>query len=443
MQGLSNIEELVLGCRTARARDLIDDAFRAYRAGAYRAAIVTTWIAVVFDIVDKLRELSSMGDKAAKAELATFDRHVEQIHKGDTKSIKSALEFERNVLVLARDRFLFLDQYQYIDLERLREDRNRCAHPTFQREEQAYHPSAELARTHLRNAIAHVLQQPPVQGKAAIQAIETTVLSEYFPTNFKDARIALEEGPLRKATDALVRGVVDCLLFGLFETGSPHRGRGQTLAALAAVVQLHHEVAEERVKTQTTKIAAALPDADLRLLVALTCQLSSALDGLSGAQKTRILTFLRAAGADDIARLLPLASRVPDYLGAVQDCINRMPREDLAVLVSRRPSKEATARAAELFSNSRSWSEANLVAETVVLPLARHFTPEQVRMIFSSPREKGSDLRQSGGAASFAHAVCDNRIMDYTNLVELLKDEGFEYLVPALRPPSDDDEIPF
>jgi hypothetical protein len=37
-----------------------------YRAGAFRAAIVATWIAVCFDVIEKIRELALSGDKEAE-----------------------------------------------------------------------------------------------------------------------------------------------------------------------------------------------------------------------------------------------------------------------------------------------------------------------------------------------------------------------------------------
>src|SRR3712207_8471465 len=49
---------LVLRCRSEQARQYIAEAVACYRAGAVRACIVATWVAVVYDFVHKLRERS-------------------------------------------------------------------------------------------------------------------------------------------------------------------------------------------------------------------------------------------------------------------------------------------------------------------------------------------------------------------------------------------------
>lgn len=52
---LIDIEALTLRCRADRAREYVQEAIMCYRAGAYRSAIVNSWIAVVFDLIEKVR----------------------------------------------------------------------------------------------------------------------------------------------------------------------------------------------------------------------------------------------------------------------------------------------------------------------------------------------------------------------------------------------------
>lgn len=46
-----DLDELTLRCRDEKAREHISEAVASYRVGACRAAIVTTWIAVCFDVI--------------------------------------------------------------------------------------------------------------------------------------------------------------------------------------------------------------------------------------------------------------------------------------------------------------------------------------------------------------------------------------------------------
>lgn len=135
---LEDLDELTLRCRDERARAYIAEAVSSYRAGAFRSAIVATWIAVCFDVIEKLRELSLAGDKEAEK----FVQDLEVIRRsGD---IKQALTFERELLEIAKNKFELISPLEYIDLERLQADRNRCAHPSLTSDDKAYTPSAEL-----------------------------------------------------------------------------------------------------------------------------------------------------------------------------------------------------------------------------------------------------------------------------------------------------------
>src|SRR3972149_2280590 len=122
-QSFLDLDELILLCRNENAKNTIHDAVQCYKAGSFRQAIVATWIALVYDIIHKLQELELTGD----ANAARYLEQYEKIRKaGD---IRGSLEFEKNILRVARDEFELITDIEYVDLIRLQEDRNRCAHP--------------------------------------------------------------------------------------------------------------------------------------------------------------------------------------------------------------------------------------------------------------------------------------------------------------------------
>lgn len=51
---LSDLDELVLRCRSEGAKGYIQEAVSSYKVGAYRVCIVAIWTAVVFDLLIKL-----------------------------------------------------------------------------------------------------------------------------------------------------------------------------------------------------------------------------------------------------------------------------------------------------------------------------------------------------------------------------------------------------
>jgi hypothetical protein len=211
---IRDLDELVHSCRTGEARAYVAEAVSCYKAGAFRACIVSTWIAVVYDLIAKIRELALGGDAAAQAivnELANLQPRVEQNDQG---AIRRILQIEREIVDEVNQKFGFFDGQQLLDLHRLEADRNRCAHPTYQGSEQPYSPSAELARAHLVHAVRHVLAMPPVQGKSATASIVRLVESSLFPIDVEQAKVQLRLGGLDRPRDSLVRAVADNLVFG-------------------------------------------------------------------------------------------------------------------------------------------------------------------------------------------------------------------------------------
>jgi hypothetical protein len=107
---LADLDELVLLCRDDKARLYIVEAVACYRSAAYRSAIVATWIAVCYDIIDKLRELALSGDSAAQ-------QHIDKLEQARASSdIEQSLRFERDILNLAQDQFALITPLEYMDL---------------------------------------------------------------------------------------------------------------------------------------------------------------------------------------------------------------------------------------------------------------------------------------------------------------------------------------
>src|SRR5258706_1012915 len=116
---LGDLDELVLTCRSDEGRGYIAEAVACYRAGAYRACIVSTWIAVVYDLLSKIRELAISGDLEAQRIVTDLNKWQPLIAKSDLGAIKSSLDLEREIVTTANDKFGFFEGMQVQDLERL------------------------------------------------------------------------------------------------------------------------------------------------------------------------------------------------------------------------------------------------------------------------------------------------------------------------------------
>ena len=184
-----------------------------------------------------------------------LDKLQDQQRQGNLQAISGLLEFERTLLEDFRDKFDFFGHQEFEELNRLRADRNRCAHPTFFHGAQPYSPPAELERLHIRSALSYVLSQPARQGKAALANLRTVIISPFFPTNFDDAVVRLRGTEIGNAREPLIRAFVDDLAFGWPDVNSPFHHNENVLVAIEAAVELHRPIASPRLTTSVQKMA--------------------------------------------------------------------------------------------------------------------------------------------------------------------------------------------
>jgi hypothetical protein len=260
---LVDIDELALHSRNEKARLYLSEGVACYKAGAFRACIVTTWIAVVFDFLAKLDELASMGDKNARGRLDEF----EQIRVA--QDIKKSMEFERQIPEMARQEFLFISAIEQEDLVRLHQDRHRCAHPSMNRDGEAYRPTAELARCHLRNAVEHLLMHPPVQGKAALDYLMQQVSSDYFPSDTEKAIDVFSAGPLTNPRDALIRNFAHSLLKKALLDDLKSGELQRLIAALNALRNLHVQVTNNALMEKLDTVCSRVDDNNMGRILEL------------------------------------------------------------------------------------------------------------------------------------------------------------------------------
>ncbi len=207
------------------------EAVKAYRAGALRAAISSIWIAVVYDLISKYRELDGLGDAAATSFVSAWDRATAS---GDTTKL---LQLEGTILEDAVANTQLVDRAGETHLSRLRQDRHRCAHPAFSTEAELFEPSPELVRLHLVNAIKLVLAQEPLQGKRIFEQFDLDVQSLGFPNTETKLTDYVEQRYLRRTRSQYIRNFGTVLAKSLLKGTPPEwdRHRRKIASSLAAI----------------------------------------------------------------------------------------------------------------------------------------------------------------------------------------------------------------
>lgn len=429
-EALVDMEALALRCRSEQSKEYISEALLCYRSGAYRATIVSAWIAIVFDLIDKIRELALSGDANAKKLEDQYETYLGQIEQGNEQGVKSALQFEREILTTCKDELQLFDQQQFSDLTRLREDRHRCAHPSFQKVGEPYRPSAEQARLHLRNAVVHVLSQPPLQGRAALAALTTLVSSDYFPADTHKAVTQLQSSPLGKPSDALVRGFVDQLIYGFFDKSSSLYHKRQVFFAINASLNMYRPLTEERLSKHLGKLIRDQPDQEFLYAAAFVCRVESSWSFLSLPAQDKVVEFVRNGKTSEVIKVLSLLAQISPLAPEVESRIGTLSLEDLSeAIASHRLKSTAKNRALQLLSVATSWDRVNDIMQKAILPLFDTLDRADFETIIRMPVETGADLLHAGGYRILIEKVRSIGIFKQEDLDELLEKNRASYLL--------------
>lgn len=428
---LADLDELVLRCRNKVARSYIKEAVRSYKAGAYRAAIVTTWIAIVFDYLDKLRELEISGHKDAKKELEEFEKHRK------ANDVKKSLDFERELLDNAKDRYEFISPYEHLDLSRMMEDRHRCAHPSMNSAEEAYKPTAEMARLHIRNAITAMLRNPPVQGKAALDSIMKDLDSGYFPTSSEEAHKVLKSGPFGKPRDSLVRNLIIVLVKRLLLEDLSDKPHAQTCAALNAVREMHPELATEALKEKLSDISSGVSDERYHVVVKFLTLIPDTWQFLDDGAKAKTENYADTMEGGQIVEGFGFALRLAEIRDRVEARIPDLSDEEL-IEVSRTFSQELPERLAdrvlERYTAATSWDDANSLANRLILPNIDLLGRPHLKQLFFAGQENG-EVKHSHQYKEVLKAIVSSGVFtdaEFSNLMtQHVLDDHFGELMPV------------
>ena len=414
---------MIVRCVNDDAKNHIREAVRCYEAGAYRAAIVSAYVAVCFDLIAKLQGLASGGDQEAAAIVSNLKKYRDQQRDGSQQAVKSLLEIERSLLENFRDKFEFFGHQEFEELSRLRADRNRCAHPTFFNDEMPYSPAAELARLHIRSALVYVLTQPARQGKAALTSLKSVVLSSYFPSQLKDAITRLRGTELVNARDKLVKAFIDDLVFGWPDAANDYYQKDNVLLAVEATADMHKVIAVPRLATAIVKLCNSGEANAVRFAAAVALRIPDAHEHIDEATRVVLQTWLTRLGTEEKGLAIKQALRVDWWRDSAIDAIETLTPEQLAVVQD--PPAEMITRAAHLYGSAASWNQANKLASSVANPLADRFTINDISIVFDA-LHAGADLIGSGGFGTFVDLLYDKNPIDNVLLDSMLDEHNLQ-----------------
>ncbi len=174
---VTDVETLIRQVWSPDVRPLAEEAWRCYNAGATRACIAATWTAVTADIITKLVRMADDGDSQAVPFRTTL---TDAQGKGLSKEGVRAMQAIEATLLDKAAEFELIDSIGVRELERIREDRNLCVHPSLRALGDVYEPRPEVARGHLAIALTALLTHPPTQGRKVLDEFSGYICDPLF-----------------------------------------------------------------------------------------------------------------------------------------------------------------------------------------------------------------------------------------------------------------------
>lgn len=385
---LADLDELLLLCRSADAKTYIAEAVACYRAGSFRACILTTWIAIVFDYIDKLRQLAMSGDTNAESYIKHLDSWLRD------NNVTELLKFERNILAKAKDEFEFISQLEYDDLLRILQDRDKCAHPAMRSVDEPYYATAETARCHLRNAITHLLQHPPAHGKSVLDRLVDQVKSSYFPDDKDKAATFFLSTPLVRPRAALLRNFVIVLIKSMLDTGSANLLLlFRYIAALQAVSKLHSNEVQQILEQNTGPIVARVSESQYARVIETLYYMPEFWQYIQNDVRLKLEAYVELLPEKDFESILWIVFRLPIFKRASIILLDSLEEKHFSSLIAdyvrfkEPPPIEIIDKVVDLYGQATSFSDANYKADLWLIPINQYFQKSHVMRILKAVGE--------------------------------------------------------
>lgn len=381
--GYSDIDSLALAVRDPESRRLIGEAITAYRGGALRSAIISTWIAVAYDIIAKTRELAVQGEPAP-------GDFVKELDTAITKNDKSTLQkIEGNLLDKAHKDLQLLAPHEHDALLRLKTDRHLCAHPAFVTEDELYQPTPELVRAHIIHALQHLLVHAPLQGKSAIARFEADLLSPAFPATADEIGTFMRGKYLDYAKDVLVVNLIKAIMSAPFGAErDKYTGRIQTLALVLREISKAKTAIYDSVMPGCVAEKCGQLREDMLLTICPFIGSDPRIwDWLKEPDRIRIREMLTKASIEDLEASTAFDVLViPDLASVLLARVEDFDQATKINLISEHPRPELVELAIGVYASASSFREATMLGWSVIL-VAEFFEPRHVEILLKTVQE--------------------------------------------------------
>ena len=280
--------------------------------------------------------------------------------------------------------FELLTPQQSRDLDRLKNDRNLCAHPAFTMDDLLFQPTAEQVRTHIVHAIEYLLRQPPVQGRSALLRLKADILQPSFPSAQEAVNAFMDRKYFDHSKESLKASIHSVLLRLLVKQNDADL-IPKTPSILQCVIAFRNRF-QTHYDTKTPDLLRRLTDdatdEELARSISLLSLDRKAWEWLSEHSQIRLRELASKLDPDmkDLRLFVP-GIKVPDLRPIYLKAFEALEEAKKETLISRCPQDEFCDAAIEIYSRVANWRMAERILEQVILPLGSMFTLDQVKQI--------------------------------------------------------------
>ncbi|WP_329182149.1 hypothetical protein OG754_40250 (plasmid) [Streptomyces decoyicus] len=409
---MRDLEEQIARVRNSEVRPLVQEAYRCYTSRAARAAIVLTWTAVCADLIDKVRVLHEQGEPEAKDMVKEIDAAQGRL---DTESVRTMQRVENTLLERAVTMEL-IDATHKLQLDRLREDRNLCAHPSLRPLGELFDPPLEHARAHLATALDAVLVHPASQGRKVVDSFAAHVLDDGFlgdPNHIahvflhrvrpsaqrRVVEFAARHALLELPVDGInAQELADRMGICLRVFAAEDRGLARDAVAKSCSRLLQTTVPIQR------RALARLGDLDVfwaGIDAPMTSQLDAIVDDIGVEHSDDDLRNTKLKPSETLALSLVAVAEVRTSLASLERAFIGLPTHKRARVISQRPGPYFGRHLAPLMAEAASFDQGQLLARIALLPNAGDLNLSQLQAVLDA----WLDNSQCWGRAMPGYAV--------------------------------------
>lgn len=400
---LSDLDELLQSVRNRYAQEYLKEAVIAYRAGAYRAAVTSTWISICVDIIQKIKELSIGGDAAA----AKLELRLDAIQASD---IRGMLDFENDILRIAHEELGVISLIEKTHLERVKEDRNICAHPTFSTDGSQFIPHPELARAYIVQAANYLLVNAPLKGKVIINEMFELITSVSFPEDKEKAFVVLSsERYLGRVKESAIRNLTIILFKRLFKDEAKINSVlvRQITSALSAISRMNADVFTSVCKDSFIELLAASSDKTLKRLLPVCNEAPELWRYVEHATLHRLEQLIGSMTVNELIsyNVSHNASVIPNVNEYFQNRISELDFIDLGKLLKDSPAESLVDNAIKYFIESSSFASAYSNGINILLEYSNFLDDKKLLTVFdgvyANSHYRKNQILDAGGIGEF------------------------------------------